>query len=105
MDVRNRIENISSIINAFKIEQERQLIIKSTEDFKIKTTLKSVFSDQLSKFEGNESLITKILNVDCILMPNSKITKSYQKFWPQALILNRIKNRYLFNLLTHLDWF
>lgn len=94
----DRIASITDVIKAFKIEQER-LLLKTSEDFQFRAALKTQSAmHSNSNAETDRSLVTdnliaKLLNIDCILMPNSRLTKMHKQLWPQALVYNRSKNR------------
>jgi len=96
--VNDRISSITDVIKAFKIEQER-LLLKTSEDFQFKAALKtSVVHSSTAETDrtlplGTDTLIAKILNIDCILMPYSRLSKTHKQLWPQALVYNRSKNR------------
>lgn len=94
----DRIASITDVIKAFKIEQER-LLLKTSEDFQFRAALKtSAMHSNINNAETDRSLVTdnliaKLLNIDCILMPNSRLSRTHKQLWPQALVYNRSKNR------------
>ena len=98
----DRIASITDVIKAFKIEQER-LLLKTSEDFQFRAALKTqsamlyssnnVINAETDRSLVRDNLIAKLLNIDCILMPNSRLSKTHKQLWPQALVFNRSKNR------------
>jgi hypothetical protein len=92
-----QIENTASLIKVFKTEQER-LLLRANDDqhFKTRSKISTVAEGAVKLLDagGNnrDNDIVKILNTECVLMPFSRDSKSYQKLWPQALVVNRSKN-------------
>ena len=91
-----RIENTANIIKLFKADQER-LILKSHDDSKYRSKVRTsgVESGGMKLVDGaqqDSSNLMRIMTMDCVIMPFSQENKSYQKLWPQALIVNRSKN-------------
>jgi hypothetical protein len=94
-EVNQRVENIYMAVNAFRKEQEA-IILRSVNDMKYKHDAKVKLTPQSSTLNENqlsgEQLISKILNVECILMPQPVSESNHQKLWPLALTSNRNKN-------------
>lgn len=100
------------MVNAFRQEQE-QLILRGRDipvhvaapTSRLSTALAPAGEAEAGRRPGSgprgevlvhgsavDGAVSKILNTDCVLMPVSKVVKSFQKLWPQALIVNRLKN-------------
>lgn len=90
MDFRQRIKDITEIVHLFRREQER-IILRSQDESELKTSLKTTIPD-LNDIVTDNSSIASVLNMECMIMPISKATMSFQKLWPQALVANRLKN-------------
>jgi hypothetical protein len=94
-EVNQRIENIHMAIDAFRKEQE-VIILRSVNDMRYKQDTKVKLTPQSSTVSetqmGGDQLISKILNVECILMPQPVSESCHQKLWPLALTSNRNKN-------------
>ena len=95
MDYLQRIDDIKNVIKEYKHEHER-LILKAQGDDRVKSRLKTHPGDGSTSKElishHQDGSITRILNTDCIIMPTSRTTPSFQKLWPQALVVNRSTN-------------
>lgn len=94
-DINQRVENIYLAINTFRTEQEA-IILRSVNDMKYKQNAKLKLVPQSSVVSetqlSGDQLISKILNTECILMPQPVTNTSLQKLWPLALTSNRNKN-------------
>lgn len=89
-----RIESTTTMIKLFKAEQERQLFNAQDDralNCKVKAGKLWEGSSGTSDASSSE-IFMRMLNTDCVIMPHCKESKSYQKLWPQALIVNRSKN-------------
>ena len=89
------LENIAKVMRTFKAEQEN-VILRSVNDMKYSKSAKVKFlppeATKTEIHENNEQILTKILNIDCIMMPQAANAINFQKLWPTALIANRNTN-------------
>lgn len=92
MEYLEKLDNIKSIIKLYKHEQEKLILKSHTDESKLKSKLKTSAADKLEQGTSQDASVTKILNIDCVVMPTSRTTASYHKLWPQALLVNRSKN-------------
>lgn len=89
-----RIESTATMIKLFKAEQER-LLLNAQDDKAFNTRLRAGKYGDISSSASEASLsesFMRLLNTDIVIMPHCNEQKSYQKLWPQALIVNRSKN-------------
>lgn len=89
-DIQQRLESIRVILTSFKHEQE-QIILRSNDDYKFRP------SNKMNKIipipmngSGSDDItaLTKIINLDSVIMPMGSETQINQKLWPQALVAN-----------------
>ncbi len=91
-EIVKQMDAISTLVKGFKKEQEH-IILHSINDMKYSKSAKvKLPAPQATKQEieqNNEQNLTKIMNVECVLMPHPANSESYQKLWPLSLVANK----------------
>lgn len=89
-EIAHRIENVANVVRVFRKEQE-SVILRSIDDSKFNRAARlkhQVDPTQAETFTNNnitENVLPKLINNNCIIMPQPPNSDSYQKLWPLAL--------------------
>lgn len=89
-EVAHRIENVANVVRVFRKEQE-SVILRSIDDSKFNRAARlkhQIDPSQAETFNTNnitENVLPKLINNNCIIMPQPANSESYQKLWPLAL--------------------
>lgn len=88
-EIHQRLDNIRTILSSFRQEQE-QLILKSADDQRFRSSKSSIAPPVIPSDGANEEVyLSRILNVESIVMPVGNSATAGQKLWPQAILSGR----------------
>lgn len=88
-EIHQRLDNIRTILSSFRQEQE-QLILKSADDQRFRSSKSSIAPPIIPSDAANEEVyLSRILNVESIVMPVGNSANAGQKLWPQAILSGR----------------
>lgn len=88
-EVHQRLDNIRTILSSFRMEQE-QLILKSADDQRFRSSKSSIAPPITPSDAANEEVyLSRILNIESVIMPVGNSASAGQKLWPQAILSAR----------------
>lgn len=88
-EIHKRLDSIRTILSSFRVEQE-QLILKSADDQRFRSSKNSIAPPIAPSDSTNEEVyLSRVLNMESIVMPVGSSASAGQKLWPQAMLSAR----------------